>query len=85
MLSKNRYKYEIESPSLVVVAGRPGMGLTTLGLSWNNFSGKGSKGYFISLYTRLDELEKEYWETHQTIANHSVIKYDSIHRLFTIK
>ena len=53
----------IESPSLVIIGGRPGMGITTLGLSWNNFSRKGSKGHFLSLYTRLNVLENEYRET----------------------
>lgn len=48
------------SPSLVVIGGRPGMGITTLGLSWILNAPEMQKGHFISLHTSLDVVEKEF-------------------------
>lgn len=60
MPAKNHFNLEIEPNSLVVIGGRPGMGITTLGLSWILNAQENQKGHFISLYTSLTEIENEF-------------------------
>jgi|GEM_PF-2742356 len=64
MSSKTPFNIEIEPHSLVVIGGRPGMGITTLGLSWILKAQENQKGHFISLHTSIAAIENEFPETH---------------------
>jgi replicative DNA helicase len=60
MTSKTPFNIEIEPNSLVVIGGRPGMGITTLGLSWTLNAEVSCKGHFISLHTTLAVLDSQF-------------------------
>ena len=63
MLSENQFPIDVEPNSLLVIGGRPGIGITALGLSWILNAEEKRKGHFISLYATLESLERGFTET----------------------
>lgn len=60
MSSITPFNIEIVPNSLVVIGGRPGMGITTLGLSWILNVEDSRNGHFISLHTTLAVLDSQF-------------------------
>ena len=65
----------INKNSLIVVGGRPSMGVSSFGLSLLNHTSGNQTGCFISLHAKLEEIQRHYSPITNTTVEDYLIRY----------